>query len=47
MSNFLHPFLGYLHFPARCLLAFLDEAMEQYNHAAGLKALKDSACFHS
>jgi hypothetical protein len=47
MSNFLHPFLGYLHFRARRLLAFLYEAMEQYNHAAGLKAVKDSAGFHS
>jgi hypothetical protein len=27
MSTFLHPFLGYFHFPARCLLAFLDEAV--------------------
>jgi hypothetical protein len=45
MSNFLHPFLGYFHFPARRLLAFLDEAVEQHNHAAGLKTIKIRQAF--
>src|SRR5688572_17611918 len=29
MSNFLHPVLCYFHFPARCLPAFLHEAMSR------------------
>ena len=29
MSDLLHPFLGYLQFPARCLLAFLVEIVLQ------------------
>jgi hypothetical protein len=45
MSNFLHPFLGYFHFPARRLLAFLYETMKQYNPAAGPKAIKDPVRF--
>jgi uncharacterized protein involved in tellurium resistance len=47
MSDLRHAFLGYLHFPARCLLAFLYEAMEQYNHTTGLKTVKNPAGFHS